>query len=268
MSSSGLGLWGAWPPSALGVSLFFACYSRKNLEPRCYKSNATDPLFEKVSNSFLLPLCLKKKKPKKQDVEIKSKGIPVEARKMHRLLNVDYPLTGIWLLDKEREAKTGRARWRVVCKPKQHRQLGEGKKKSLCWFLNGAIDPVPMESAPSGETPTQQEDRCSLDICPTSLTLKLLISSARELVNPVKQWAARRIDTVREGSMRVTAPNNTPAAPSKALVHALYSYWVRVPSGWPCCLWASSGNPVSRNQRLFMSRWSCLWDSFWHCLWP
>lgn len=64
---------------------------------------------------------------------------------------------------------------------------GGGKKKSLCWFLNGAIDPVPMESAPSGGTPTQQQDRCSLDICPTSLTLKLLISSARELVNPVKQ---------------------------------------------------------------------------------
>lgn len=216
-----------------------------------------DHLFEKTSNSFLFPLFFKK-----QDVEIKSKGIPVEARKMHRLRNINFPLTGIWLLDKEREGKTGRARWRVVCKRKQYHQLGEGKKKSLCWFLNGAIDPLPMESAPSGGTPTQQQDRCSLDICPTSLTLKLLISSARELVNPVKQWAARCIDTVREGSMRVTAPNNTPAAPRKALVHALYSYWVRVPSGQPCCLWASSGNPVSRNQRLLMSRWSCLCDLF------
>lgn len=108
-----------------------------------------DHFFKEVSNSLLFPLFFIK-----QDVEIKSKGIPVEARKMHSLLNIDFPLTGIWLLHKEREGKTGWARWRVVCKPKQHCQLGEGKKKVYVGFLMEPLILCQWRAHPVGDSDT------------------------------------------------------------------------------------------------------------------
>lgn len=63
------------------------------MEPRCCKSNEMDHFFEEVSNSLLFPPFFSEKE--KQDAEIKSKGIPVDGRKMQRLVNIDLLLTGI-----------------------------------------------------------------------------------------------------------------------------------------------------------------------------
>lgn len=151
--------------------------------------------------------------------------------------------------------------WRVVCKPEQHYQLGEGKKMSML-ALNGAIDPPPMENTPSRGLPHCKEDRCSLDICPTSLTLKLLISSARELVNPVKQWAGCCIDTVREGNARLRTPNNTPATlRKKACTCSIQlfgpgSHWTGP------VVFELVRATVSRIQRLLMSKYRCLLEWF------
>lgn len=110
-------------------------------------------------------------------------------------------------------------------------QQSRAVKKVSSSGLNGGIDPVSVEDTPSRGTDSQRWDRCSLDICPGSLTLKLLISSARELVNPVKQWVSRNKDTIREGNRRVRAPNNVTTGFRKNPVHTAESYSV-INSHW------------------------------------
>lgn len=83
---------------------------------------------------FQIPFCfpsLKRKKKKKteQDVEIKSKAIPMEARKMHRLLKLDFPSDRNRTVRQREGRKSRKSQVKGCLQAKAAPSAGGGKKK-------------------------------------------------------------------------------------------------------------------------------------------